>query len=440
LSDNPFSEPEDDRTVIRPTPGGRRPPAPPPASGLKPAPLPTFNPAAPAITVSSLTAAASPVLQLLSSLRVMRRAPDPRALRTRVQQDLQSFERQARTANVAMDLLRPAHYALCASIDDVVLNTPWGATSGWADQTLVATLHPGAHGTDQFFDQLRHMLRTPDRFLPAIELMFLCLSLGFMGRYRQGRGTAELDQLRAQVHAAIAMRRPAAEQELSRRWHGVAAPYRTRRELPVWVALAGALAICAGLLFWTSSGLNAASDSLQARALATPPSRMPVVVRTAVMQPLPAAPAPAEPTALDRLRSRLQSDIDAQTISVFGTPTAVIIRIPEHLVFAQGSASVQHSSLALLERMAAALQREPGAVRVLDYADNQPVRTVRFPSSFQLSDARANAVRDVIAPNLSNQGRVSGEGRAAADPIAPNSTAEGRERNRRIEIVLQRQE
>ena len=128
------------------------------------------------------------------------------------------------------------------------------------------------------------------------------------------------------------------------------------------------------------------------------------------MQPLPAAPAPAEPTALDRLRSRLQSDIDAQTISVFGTPTAVIIRIPEHLVFAQGSASVQHSSLALLERMAAALQREPGAVRVLDYADNQPVRTVRFPSSFQLSDARANAVRDVIAPNLSNQGRVSGEG------------------------------
>ena len=33
-----------------------------------------------------------------------------------------------------MDLLRPAHYALCASIDDIVLNTPWGATSGWANQ------------------------------------------------------------------------------------------------------------------------------------------------------------------------------------------------------------------------------------------------------------------------------------------------------------------
>jgi type VI secretion system protein ImpK len=273
----------------------------------------------------------------------------------------------------------------------------------------------------------------------VIELMYLYLSLGFMGRYRQGRGGAELDQLRAQVHAAIVTRRPAAGQELSRRWRGVAAPYRSRRELPIWVALTAALTLCAALLFWTSSYLNAASDSLQAQALATPPTRMPVVERAAIVQPLPAAPAPPEPTTLDRLRSLLQSDIDAQTISIFGTPTAVIIRIPERLVFAQSGASVQRSSLPLLERVAAALHRDPGAVRVLEYADNQPVRTVRFPSSFQLSDARAGALRDVIAPTLGNS-RVTAEGRAAADPIAPNSTAEGRERNRRVEIVLQRQE
>jgi type VI secretion system protein ImpK len=438
VSDNPFSEPEDDRTVIRPTPGGRRPAAPPPASGLKPAPLPTFNPVTPAITVSPLTAAASPLLQLLPALRAMRRAPDLRALRNRVQQELQTFERQARADNVPMDLLRPAHYALCAGIDDVVLNSPWGTPSPWADQTLVATLHPDAHGTDQFFERLRHMLRTPDRFLPVLELMFLCLCLGFMGRYRQARA-AELEQLRAQLHAAIAMRRPAADHELSRHWRGVTAPYRPRRELPVWVAFTGALAVCGGLLFWASSGLNAASDALQAHALATPPTRMPIVRRTAVVQPVPAAPAPPEPTSLDRLRSLLQSDIDTQAISVLGTPTAVIIRIPDRQLFAQGSASVQRSSLALLERVGAALQREQGAVRVLDYTDNQPLRTVRFPSSFQLSEARADAVRDIIARSLTNL-RVTAEGRAAADPIAPNSTPEGRERNRRIEIVLQRQE
>ena len=90
-------------------------------------------------------------------------------------QDLRAFERKARDAGIAMELLRPAHYALCASIDDVVLNTPWGAASGWANQTLVGTFHPGARGADQFFDQLRQMRRTPNKFLPVIELMYLCL-------------------------------------------------------------------------------------------------------------------------------------------------------------------------------------------------------------------------------------------------------------------------
>ena len=201
MSDNPFSEPADnDRTVIRPTPGGRRPvatprapapPAPPrPAtSTAKPAPLPAVDPSAPpAISVSPLAVAASPLLQLLNRLRGMHRAPDLRALRERAEQDLRAFERQARDAGIAMEVLRPAHYALCASIDDVVLNTPWGAASGWADKTLVASLHPGARGTDQFFEQLRQMQKTPGKFLPVIELMVLCLSLGFMGRYRQARG------------------------------------------------------------------------------------------------------------------------------------------------------------------------------------------------------------------------------------------------------------
>jgi type VI secretion system protein ImpK len=77
---------------------------------------------------------------------------------------------------------------------------------------------------------------------------------------------------------------------------------------------------------------------------------------------------------------------------------------------------------------------------VIDYTDNQPFRSVRFPSNFQLSAARANAVRAIIARDAGDPARVSSEGRADADPIAPNTTAEGREQNRRIEIVLHGQD
>jgi type VI secretion system protein ImpK len=101
---------------------------------------------------------------------------------------------------------------------------------------------------------------------------------------------------------------------------------------------------------------------------------------------------------------------------------------------------VQSAALPLLGRVAAALRGESGSVKVIDYTDNQPVRNVRFPSNFQLSAARATAVRAIIARDAGDPARVSAEGRADADPIAANTTAEGREQNRRIEIVLHGQD
>jgi type VI secretion system protein ImpK len=338
-------------------------------------------------------------------------------------------------------VLRPSHYALCASIDDVVLNTPWGASSGWASQTLVGTFHPGARGADLFFDQLRQMRRTPTRFLPAIELMYICLSLGYMGRYRQVRGEGELEQTRSDTHAVIAAQHQAADTELSPRWRGVVVPSQSApQRLPVWVALAGAVALCGGLFLWASASLNAASDDLQSQVLTTPPTRMPQVTRAAIVQPLPPPPAPVEPTVLDRLRASLQQDIDNRAVSLLGTAATPIVRIAGRSMFSPESAVVLSASRPLLERIAAALRNEPGSLQVIDYTDDQPVRTVRFPSNFQLSVARASAVRAIIARDLGDPARISAEGRADADPIASNATAEGREQNRRIEIVLHRQD
>jgi type VI secretion system protein ImpK len=63
---------------------------------------------------------------------------------------------------------------------------------------------------------------------------------------------------------------------------------------------------------------------------------------------------------------------------------------------------------------------------------------VQFPSNFQLSRARADAARTIIEEALGDSGRITAEGHADADPIAPNTTPQGREENRRIEVVLRR--
>jgi type VI secretion system protein ImpK len=433
MSDNPFSEPDDDRTVIRPVPGGRRAPPPPASRDTATAPSPAAMEGAPAaISVSPLVATAAPILQLLNHLRQLRRSPDMPALRQRCLQDLRAFERQARDAGIAMELLRPAHFALCVAIDDVVVNSPWGAASDWQLQTLVADQHPGARDADAFLVQFKQMHAAPQRFLPVIELMYLCLSLGLIGR----RG--DIAAMRAAAHTAIASQLPAAAPELSRRWRGVAVPYQPRRRgVPAWVAMAGAATVCGGLALWTSGNLNAASDVLQTQALAAAPMRMPQVTRSAVVQPVPPPPAPPERTALDRLQDALRTDIDRHAVMLLGTPATPVIRVADTAMFASGSATVAAASVSLLERVASALRNERGSLRVIDYTDNQPFHTVRFPSNAQLSSARAEAVRTIVARTVGDPARVSAEGRGEADPIAPNTSPEGREQNRRVEIVLQ---
>jgi type VI secretion system protein ImpK len=79
-------------------------------------------------------------------------------------------------------------------------------------------------------------------------------------------------------------------------------------------------------------------------------------------------------------------------------------------------------------------------VTVLGHSDNQPIRTVRFPSNFQLSAARADAARAVLAAAAAQPDRFSSAGRADTEPLASNDTPEGREQNRRIEVVLARAE
>ncbi len=91
----------------------------------------------------------------------------------------------------------------------------------------------------------------------------------------------------------------------------------------------------------------------------------------------------------------------------------------------------------LLERIARALAVVPGRVVVLGHTDNQPInRAGRFPSNWDLSRERAKAVVADLAASGPDASRFSSEGRADSEPIASNSTAEGRARNRRVEIVL----
>jgi type VI secretion system protein ImpK len=382
----------------------------------------------------------------MARLRNTANPPDSSDLYQRTVQQVRSFEEDARNKGVPLEQLRPAHYALCASLDDVVLNTPWGSSGTWAERSLVSTFHQEVRSGERFFVLLKQMGENPGRFLPVIKLMYLCMSLGFVGQYRLSRrGLGDLNKIREETYAVIARQQKVADAELAPHIKGIDAPYQPARfSLPLWVGAVAGLGLVGGLFLWFSVSLNAASDGIYASLQGAPPERMPTITRTPFieakpLQPMTPPPPPPEPSALDRLRQFLKPEIDQKLVEVLGTPAQPLVRITGSGMFASGSATVNASFKPLLDRIGLALKEEQWPVKVIGYTDNEPIRTVAFPSNFQLSAARAQAASKIIAATVGDPARLSTEGRAEADPIDSNATPQGRERNRRIEIVLNRQ-
>jgi len=105
-------------------------------------------------------------------------------------------------------------------------------------------------------------------------------------------------------------------------------------------------------------------------------------------------------------------------------------------LFDPGQTIVKEQYVGILKRIADALNEVNGAVVVTGYTDNVPIRTLRFPSNFQLSQARADVVKGMLDGDLKVANRVRAEGQADANPVAPNDTPANRARNRRVEVTL----
>jgi type VI secretion system protein ImpK len=211
--------------------------------------------------------------------------------------------------------------------------------------------------------------------------------------------------------------------------------------VPLWVVGSLALALMGGLYAWFAFSLNARSDAVFAALNAVPPLAQPALARVAPPPPPPPPPPPeARPDQLTRIRGFLAPEIRDGLVGVFATPQSIVVRIKASGMFASGSATVSARFVPILERIGSALKDEPGAVMVLGHSDNQPIRSVRFPSNWHLSQARAEAALVPLGAGVGDPSRLKAEGRGDAEPIADNATAEGREQNRRIELVLPREE
>ncbi|MFO1288061.1 MAG: type VI secretion system protein TssL, long form [Rubrivivax sp.] len=151
----------------------------------------------------------------------------------------------------------------------------------------------------------------------------------------------------------------------------------------------------------------------------------------------PPVAAVAQPAAQPRLAVFLEPDIRAGLVAVRDEVDKSVVTVRGDGLFAPASATLVPEREVLMRRIGEAMARVGGNVLVTGYTDNTPIRTLRFPSNWHLSDSRAQAVRGLLVAAGVPRERVRAEGRAEADPVAPNDTPANRALNRRVEITLQ---
>ena len=124
-------------------------------------------------------------------------------------------------------------------------------------------------------------------------------------------------------------------------------------------------------------------------------------------------------------------------IQVEITDDEAIIRMMGETTFDSGKADIRPQMLPLLKKIAAALQTTKGQIIINGHTDNVPISSGRFASNLALSAARATKVGQALLSSGSiDPRRLSIAGFGEYNPVESNDTARGREKNRRVEIVL----
>jgi len=387
-----------------------------------------------------LYAAAISLFGIIGQLRGSSAPADASDLHRRIVAAVNSFEQQAFASGYDADIVQTARYCLCSAVDEVALSTEWAISSVWAQQSLLYTFHSDLSGGRTFFaklDEVRASIseRASDSAVDAeidlLEVLYICLALGFAGKYRiVAEGEAKLEQLRHAIFTLITEQRAAISADLSPSWRSASIAKRTRSFLPAWLTVLLTMAVLLSVYIMLNHNLNQRSDLTFAQ--------IQTIGRDVSFEFDRSVPILDEAQEWWRDFDVLfEVEISRNVLDLIDTPKAITIRIFNNGLFRSASASISDDYRRVFERIGQAIEdRVPGAVTVMGHSDNLPIRSVRFPSNWHLSKARAEAVANAISPSLSDPSRLSFEGRSDNDPIASNATPEGQAANRRVEIVL----
>ena len=145
-----------------------------------------------------------------------------------------------------------------------------------------------------------------------------------------------------------------------------------------------------------------------------------------------------EAEQLRQAKEELEQRLSSSEVSVGYDERGLVTRMLDRLLFDSGKAELRPTASAVLDKVARVIEKvRDQPVTVEGHTDNEPIKRSRWKSNTELSVARARTVMDYLVDRHGiSPGRLKAVGYGEARPIASNRSATGRQKNRRVEIVI----
>jgi type VI secretion system protein ImpK len=393
---------------------------------------------------SPMLAAAANLLILFGRLRTQMVEMEAVPLMEYVTREIEGFEENCLKAGIDPHETQVAKYLLCGTADDIVQNIPGTDRHIWVQYSMVARFFNRRTSGVGFFQEVEKALQAPAQRFQLLELALTCLSLGFEGQYRSApNGAVELARIRGMIYESLRRVQGRPDEDISPRWQPVDVGGRRRfGGTPLWVIGSVLGMALMGAYFGLSMMISGEGSAVSQRLLTINPTGQVSLVRTVAFTPLEVDQAELVQTGqLDRIKEGMAKDIADGLVEVDVKGEFIFIRVNNAALFASGKADTKPEFNDLGARITAALNAEPGPVYIFGYTDNVPMSgRGRFKNNHDLSLARAEAVQAVLATGMTDPARFVVEGKGEADPIGDNEAEDGRALNRRVEIMIKREE
>lgn len=141
----------------------------------------THNPKA---GLNPIVDAAGYLFSVIGKLKNIKSYRQLNKLQTELIQEINTFQEAVKNHGYSSEYVIVCRYILCATFDEIISNTPWGSQGRWDTYSLLAVFNQDTQHQDKFFTIMERAIKEPALYIDLMELMYLCLSMGYKGQYR----------------------------------------------------------------------------------------------------------------------------------------------------------------------------------------------------------------------------------------------------------------